>query len=181
MTDSPLALSDEGLRDSEWGILETVRAYPGSAQRDLARLSQLSLGMTNVLLRKLAAKGFLKLRRINPRQIQYLISPAGLHELTKRTLNYVQTSLDRLQTYRERVAGLVAEARRRGYPGLCLAEAGMVAPFLEGACQEAGLAFVKGWSSEVPESWALVCLSEATLPETQRDPKRVFKLADYLL
>ncbi len=58
----------------------------GAKQRELARAVGMSLGMTNALLKRLAAKGFITMKKANSRKIQYVITPEGMQEAARRLI-----------------------------------------------------------------------------------------------
>ena len=55
-------------------------------QRDLARIVGLSLGMTNAILKRLVKK-------VNNRNIQYIVSPKGINEITRRSYRYFKRTI----------------------------------------------------------------------------------------
>ena len=62
--------------EHELEILENI--YKNSKQvhqRDLAHIVGLSIGMTNAILKRLVKKGLLKVKKVNNRNIQYIVSP----------------------------------------------------------------------------------------------------------
>ncbi len=66
--------------------LEPLQHDSGAKQRELARAVGMSLGMTNALLKRLAAKGFITMKKANSRKIQYVITPEGMQEAARRLI-----------------------------------------------------------------------------------------------
>lgn len=67
-------------------------------QRSLAEKLGIALGLTNLYLRRLARKGYIKITTIPPNRIRYLLTPKGLAEKTRLTYEYMQYSV---HLYRE--------------------------------------------------------------------------------
>ena len=64
-----------------------LKERPNASQRDIAKAIGMSLGMTNSLLKRFSDKGYLYLK-ISQRNIQYILTPAGMNELTHRSYRY---------------------------------------------------------------------------------------------
>lgn len=75
-------------------ILKLLAAKPHMNQRDLAQAMGVSLGKANYCLKALMDKGLVKLERFraNPdkRLYAYLLTPAGLKEKTRITLEFLR-------------------------------------------------------------------------------------------
>lgn len=69
-------------------ILAEVEAGRGVSQRSLARSAGIALGLTNLVLRNLVRKGWVRISRIKANRVQYLITPAGLAEKARMSSAY---------------------------------------------------------------------------------------------
>ena len=78
-------------------VLRKIQKNPESTQRELAEELGFSLGKLNYCLKALQAKGLVKIRnfRKNPNKINYIyvLTPRGLVEKTKLTLNFMQRKM----------------------------------------------------------------------------------------
>jgi len=74
--------SDE-LRELE--LLEALVEDPEVRQVDLATRLGVAVGTVNWLLKRLASKGFLKVRRIGRWKWRYLLTPRGMSEKARLT------------------------------------------------------------------------------------------------
>ena len=74
-------------------ILRKIKNKPQSTQRDLAKDLGLSLGKINYCLKALKAKGLIKIKNFskNPNKLNYIyiLTPKGISEKTKLTLNFM--------------------------------------------------------------------------------------------
>jgi DNA-binding Lrp family transcriptional regulator len=68
------------------------------SQRQLAERAGLSVGMVNLLLRRLTKTGYIKIVNLNRRKMGYLLTPKGLSEKSNRSYQYL---LRAVQTYRQ--------------------------------------------------------------------------------
>lgn len=84
-------------------ILNEVEAGRGVSQRSLARNIGVALGLTNLLLRRLARKGFIQIVKIKPNRVRYVITPAGVAEKARMTRAYLEYSIRFYADARERL------------------------------------------------------------------------------
>jgi DNA-binding MarR family transcriptional regulator len=77
----------EDMRDLQF--LEELEKNPTISQRELSRKFNIALGVTNACIKKLARKGWVKVRGLNHRQIYYHLTSAGLGMKAKLTLKYL--------------------------------------------------------------------------------------------
>ena len=62
-------------------------------QRHLAKKHGLALGLTNLLLRRLVKKGYVKIVNLQRNRLGYLLTPTGLTEKVRLTYEYIEYSL----------------------------------------------------------------------------------------
>ena len=75
----------EEMRDLR--LLEELERNPIVSQRELSHKFGIALGVTNACLKRMARKGWIRIRDINPRRIGYYLTPQGVIEKTKLTLH----------------------------------------------------------------------------------------------
>lgn len=84
-------------------LLVEVEKDGGVSQRTLAKKLDLALGLTNLYIRRLAKKGFIKVTTIPRNRIKYLLTPRGVAEKTRLTYLYMQYSLTYYRDMRQRL------------------------------------------------------------------------------
>lgn len=82
----------------ELKVLEELSLNPAATQRHLANRLEVALGLTNLMLRRLAKKGYIKVVSARGHRIRYLLTPSGLSEKSRLTYEYLEYSL---HLYRE--------------------------------------------------------------------------------
>ena len=98
-------MSPSTLAEAEFSLIKELARNPTKTQRELSGDIGLSLGMTNVLLKRLARKGLLKTRQLTWNKVQYILTPKGMMEKTKKSFYYAAWTL-------RHVRSLVAGIRR---------------------------------------------------------------------
>jgi len=86
----------EAQRDLE--ILNELARGEPVTQRGLARRLGIALGLTNLYVKRLARKGYIKVTTIPAHRVRYLLTPRGMAEKTRLTYEYMEYSL---RLYRE--------------------------------------------------------------------------------
>ena len=79
----------------EFEVLRKIQKNPKASQRELANELGFSLGKLNYCIRALKNKGFVKLKSFQKtenkiRHLQYVITPKGIAERTKLTINFMK-------------------------------------------------------------------------------------------
>lgn len=85
------------------GILLHIEADQTVSQRRLSERLGIALGLTNLLLRRVVAKGWVKVIHVRPNHARYLLTPAGIAAKTRLTREYLQGTLQFYTDARERV------------------------------------------------------------------------------
>lgn len=96
------------LSDSEARLIEVIEDR--TTQRHLAQATGFSLGMTNLLIKRLVKKGLIKVVSMNGRTLSYILTPTGFAEKLKRSYDYVATSMRYIARVRERIRTIVSES-----------------------------------------------------------------------
>lgn len=80
-------------------VLRTIYKRPKTSQREMAKVLGFSLGKLNYCLKALKNKGFIKIQNFKKqpnrmKYIQYVLTPKGLLERGKLTLNFMKRKLE---------------------------------------------------------------------------------------
>lgn len=84
-------------------ILDVVAADRAVTQRSLARDLGIALGLTNLLIKRLVRKGWMRVTHISPNRVRYLITPAGIVEKSRMSRDYLEASVQFYREARDRV------------------------------------------------------------------------------
>lgn len=85
------------------GLLVEIESGQAVSQRHLSSRLGIALGLTNLLLRRIVAKGWVKVVRVRPNRVCYLLTPAGVLEKARLTREYLEGTLQFYTDARERV------------------------------------------------------------------------------
>jgi len=86
-------------------LLRKIKKEPNASQRKLATDLNFSLGKLNYCLKALKAKGLIKIKNFekNPKKLNYiyLLTPKGISEKTKLTLNFMKRKMKEYDELKE--------------------------------------------------------------------------------
>ncbi len=75
-------------------LLEEIEKNHVASQRDLSKKLNISLGLVNAFIKRLAQKGYFKITTIPKNRVKYILTPKGVAEKTRLTYQYIQYSFD---------------------------------------------------------------------------------------
>ena len=107
--------------ETEIDLLEKIlESSSDIRQRDLARIIGLSLGMANAILKRLVQKGLLKIKKVNNRNISYIVSPKGMESIARRSYRYFRQTVKNVVYYKEAIGELLDRVEAQGFTEVVL-------------------------------------------------------------
>ena len=128
--------------DRELTILERIELDPDATQATLASQLGVAVGTVNWHLKRLVAKGYVKVRRAERRKLRYIITPEGVALRALLTLDYIQNSFKLYRLVRERVVTALQQVKQAGYHSVQLLGEGDVADICRLTCIEQNMPVV---------------------------------------
>jgi hypothetical protein len=124
-------------------IKTTLTANPGAKQREIAAGIGVSLGMTNIVLRRFAGKGWIMAKRLSARNIRYILTPEGMNELAHRSYHYMRRTFTEVRECATAVEAHIIQAKARDCTKIALYGESDIVFIIEWAAKRAGLEFVQ--------------------------------------
>jgi predicted transcriptional regulator len=138
--------------DTEYVILENIYNAIGQntplRQRDLALIAGTSLGMTNSILKRLAQKGWITVKKLNHRNIQYAVTMEGLNEILHRSYRYFKRTIKNVMVYKDAIDRVIHQAKQKNYTVILLIGISDLEFIVEHCCHNCGLSFLKTVDTE---------------------------------
>ena len=111
--------------ERELEILTAIQEGVPLTQRALAQRLGVALGLTNLYLKRLASKGFIKVREFPTKpyarkRLRYVLTPKGVAEKARLTYEYMGHSLRLFRRTRENLREAMAELHRGGMKRIAL-------------------------------------------------------------
>ena len=124
----------------EMVMLEKIEYDPDITQANLAAQLGVAVGTVNWHLKRLVAKGYVKVKRAQRRKLRYIITPEGLAFRARLTVNFIDQSMQLYRLIRSRVLEAVKDVKLAGYDTVRIVGDGDIADICRLTCIEQGLA-----------------------------------------
>lgn len=102
------------ITEEEFRIIREIKTDKNLTQRKISQKTGISLGMVNLILKRLTKKGYIKVRRLNRRNLQYLLTPKGFTKITTRSYHYLLRTINSVRKIKAEVQHLVLQEYRKG-------------------------------------------------------------------
>ena len=102
-------------KQNQYQILKSLEQDSNFTQRQLSNNLGVSLGKINYCLKSLIEKGFIKVDNFrnnnNKIQYSYLLTPKGIEEKVKLTLDFIRIKTQEYNTLKQEIESLKEEAK----------------------------------------------------------------------
>lgn len=132
--------TNEELR--ELTLLEQIENDPDVNQSTLATQLGVAVGTVNWHIKRLIAKGALKVSRAERKKLRYIITPEGLALRARLAVNYVEQSFSVYRRTRQRVKDYLVKVKSAGFDRVRIVGSGDVADICKLTCIEQGITVV---------------------------------------
>src|SRR5512142_2484187 len=132
--------SNEELR--ELTLLENIENDPDVNQSTLATQLGVAVGTVNWHLKRLIAKGYVKIKRAERKKLRYIITPEGIALRAVLTVDYIEQQFLLYRNTRKRLREQLDQVKAAGYDCVSIRGEGDVADICRLSCLEKGLAVV---------------------------------------
>src|SRR5512147_3155595 len=93
-------------------LLDQLEHDPDVTQASLAAQLGVAVGTVNWHIKRLIAKGYVKVKRAQRRKLLYIITPEGIAFRARLTVNYIETSMRLYRKTRQRVQDVLKEVHQ---------------------------------------------------------------------
>ncbi len=126
----------------ELTLLEQIENDPNVNQSALATQLGVAVGTVNWHLKRLIAKGAVKVSRAERKKLRYIITPEGLALRARLAVDYVERSFSVYRRTRQRVKDHIKKIRLAGRDRVRIVGSGDVADVCKLTCMEQGIQIV---------------------------------------
>jgi len=107
-------MPQDNLNEREFELINIVGAKVSTNQRDLSQHMDLSLGMVNMLIRRLISKGYIRIKQLNKRKVEYLLTPKGFSEKMRKSVKYALKTINSIGSIRNCLKGVLSDVIEEG-------------------------------------------------------------------
>jgi len=134
--------------DRELKLLEQIESDPDVSQATLADQLGVAVGTVNWHLKRLIAKGYVKVKKLQRRKLRYLITPEGIAFRARLTIHYIETSMRLYHRVREQVMEQLESVQNAGYSHVVVQGDGDIADICRLTCLEKGIMTIETRTDE---------------------------------
>lgn len=120
-------------------LLEQIERDPNVTQASLATQLGVAVGTVNWHLKRLIAKGYVKVKRAERRKLRYIITPEGIAFRAHLTIDYIEQSMLLYRRTRARVLEILTDVKLAGYDSVRILGDGDIADICRLTCLEQGI------------------------------------------
>jgi DNA-binding MarR family transcriptional regulator len=95
-------------------LLEEIEKNHSPSQRQLARHLDISLGLVNSFIKRLAHKGYFKVTHVPKNRVRYILTPKGAAEKSRLTYEYIKLSYVFFKDARKKMQKLLNDLESQG-------------------------------------------------------------------
>jgi DNA-binding MarR family transcriptional regulator len=156
--------------EREFELVNIIGAQLGSNQRDLSRAMELSLGMTNMLIRRLLAKGYIRIKQLNKKKVEYILTPKGFAEKMRKSVKYTLKTINSITLVKNRLLSLVKDVYDTGVRKFYVLGGDDLGGLIEMIMKENfphdyELVRVNEWPKNTDAAAVLICRENVTVPQ----------------
>ncbi|MGD8622508.1 MAG: winged helix-turn-helix transcriptional regulator [Anaerolineales bacterium] len=131
-------------------LLEAIEEDPDVTQASLATRLGVAVGTVNWHLKRLVAKGYVKVKRAERKKLRYIITPEGIALRAKLTVAYVENSMKLYREIRDQAREAIKQVRAAGYEQVAIEGNGDIADVCRLTCLEMNIDPNIGSSDDLP-------------------------------
>jgi predicted transcriptional regulator len=123
-------------------LLEHIELDPDITQASLAAQLGVAVGTVNWHLKRLVAKGYVKVKRAERRKLRYIITPEGIALRALLTVDYIEQQFRLYRATRQGVVNHIDELQQAGHHQVRISGDGEIAEICRLTCLERGVVVV---------------------------------------
>lgn len=171
------------LAQKEFALIQEISRRPTHTQRSLSQSVGLSLGTTNLLIQRLARKGYIKVTQLDWKRTQYLLTLKGAMEKTQKAYHYTIYTIRIFRQIQENIATILKREYQNGRRRFHLVAQDEILDILREAVTglnfaDAEFAYYRGFD-EVPAEADLVLTATLQTPAKAAPGRRFVSLVDF--
>lgn len=102
------------ITEKEFVVIREISNHHKPTQRHIAKEVGISLGLTNLIIKRLIKKGYIKIQEVPPRTIIYMLTPKGFAEKTKKSYQYTLRTINFIKTSKEGIQDIIINEYKQG-------------------------------------------------------------------
>jgi len=102
------------ISEKEFAIIQEISKNHLPHQRMISKKTGISLGLTNLIIKKLIRRGIVKSKQLNQHKVQYILTPKGFIEKARKSYSYTLKTFKVIRSVKENISQLIASYQQKG-------------------------------------------------------------------
>jgi DNA-binding MarR family transcriptional regulator len=102
------------ISEKEFAVIREISNNHLPDQRAIAHRTGISLGLTNLIIKRLIKQGYVKAKQLDRKKIQYILTAKGFSEKAKKSYNFTLKTIGVLKQFREKLQERILEESKKG-------------------------------------------------------------------
>ena len=102
------------LNEREFELINILGEDLGVNQRQISCRMGMSLGVINMLIRRLVIKGIIRIEQLNKRKVKYLLTSKGFSEKMRKSVRYTLKTIKSIGLIKEGFTGIIQKLYDEG-------------------------------------------------------------------
>jgi len=132
-------MEESAISEKEFEVIRSIEGSDNYNQRDIARNVGISLGLTNLIIKRMVKKGYLKLRQLTPKKIQYILTPKGIVEKAKKSYSFTRRTINTMRGMKQRIQEAILNDYNQGVRKFAIQGKGELVDLVEIAMRDLAL------------------------------------------
>lgn len=111
-------------------VLQLLSKKPRLSQRAIAAASGLSLGLVNLIIKRLIQTGHIKISNLSKKRIEYLLTPKGFIDTANHSYAYLTRAISTFKESKMRLTNLIEDLAAQGHRNFVILGKGEIADLL---------------------------------------------------
>ncbi len=154
-------IKNSSLNEREFELINIIGSQIANNQRNLSTQMDISLGMTNMLLKRMIAKGYIRIQQLNSRKIQYILTSKGFSEKMRKSIKYTIKTLNSISLIKTCLRDMMVALYAQGEREFWVLATVDLATLIEMVVKEADLAncqthYINEWTNQTSKGVLLI-------------------------
>ncbi|OGS19419.1 MAG: hypothetical protein A2219_00305 [Elusimicrobia bacterium RIFOXYA2_FULL_50_26] len=119
------------ITEKEFAVIKEISGNHLPDQRTISHRTGISLGLTNLIIKRLITKGYIKATQLNRKKIQYMLTPKGFSEKADKSYRFALKTITHFRMLKDNIQNMVSERYKKGYDRFEVNGSGELADIVE--------------------------------------------------
>lgn len=147
----------EKINEKEFAVIREISSSHKPTQRLIAQRIGISLGLTNLIIKRLMKRGYIKIQEAPPRTIIYSLTPKGLSEKANKYYQFTLKTVNLIKTIKENISDIINKEYKLGARNFVISGSGELGIITEIAFRDVNLQGITYSKSEAESNDKLYC------------------------